>query len=189
MVDVITRLSNGRRYRERRRVSMRSAAAAHRWGEDRDRHLLQLLGSKRLDAIGNEQVQRLKHSLQHRSPKTVNNMLTVLNVLLKKAVEWNVLDRMPCTIRLLPIPKPSAGFYDFDDYERLVEAARPCAGRRPGRFKNWPGIRTWRRRSGTCISVPRRSKARSGCWTERKSRPHRGNMVATGSQESANVNR
>jgi integrase len=31
---------------------------------------------------------------------------------------------MPCTIRLLPIPKPSAGFYDFDDYDRLVEAAR-----------------------------------------------------------------
>ena len=31
---------------------------------------------------------------------------------------------MPCTIRLLSIPKSSAGFYDFDDYERLVEAAK-----------------------------------------------------------------
>src|SRR5262249_49315604 len=55
--------------------------------------------------------------------KTVNNVLTVLNMLLKKAVEWNVIDRMPCAIRLLPIPKPSAGFHDFDDYERLVAAA------------------------------------------------------------------
>ena len=41
----------------------------------------------------------------------VNNVLTVLNVLLKKAVEWNVIGRVPCVIRLLPIPKPSAGFY------------------------------------------------------------------------------
>jgi integrase len=45
-------------------------------------------------------------------------------MLLKKAVEWNVIERMPCTIRLLPIHKPSMGFYDFDEYERLVEAAR-----------------------------------------------------------------
>ena len=58
------------------------------------------------------------------APKTVNNVLTVLNTLLKRAVEWDVIDRMPCTIRLLPIPKPSASFHDFDDYERLVDAAQ-----------------------------------------------------------------
>src|SRR5207247_8904292 len=87
-------------------------------------HLVPLLGTKRLDAITSEEVQRLKNKLRDRAPKTVNNVLTVLNVLLKKAVEWNVIDRMPCTIRLLAIPKGSAGFYDFDDYERLVEAAK-----------------------------------------------------------------
>jgi integrase len=87
-------------------------------------HLLPLLGAKSLDAITNETVQRLKHALQRRSPKTTNNVLTVLNVLLKKAVEWDVVERMPCTIRLLPIPKPSVGFYDFDEFERLIEAAR-----------------------------------------------------------------
>ena len=54
----------------------------------------------------------------------MNNVLTVLNVLLKKAVERDVIDRMPGAIRLLPIPKPSAGFYDFDDSERLVAAAK-----------------------------------------------------------------
>jgi integrase len=37
--------------------------------------------------------------------------------------------RLPCTIRLLPIPKPSASFHDFDDYERLVEAARATDAR------------------------------------------------------------
>jgi integrase len=172
MVDVITRLADGRRYRERRRLSVRSVSAAQRWGEARERHLLQhgppqvtkevpilnefawrfldgharanrqkpsgiaakqtilnvhvlpLLGTKKLDAITNEPVQRLKHALQHRSAKTTNNVLTVLNVLLKKAVEWDVIDKMPCTIRLLAIPKTAASFYGFDEYERLVEAAK-----------------------------------------------------------------
>ena len=41
-------------------------------------------------------------------------MLTVLNMLLKKAVEWDVLERMPCAIKLLPCPKRSMGFHDFD---------------------------------------------------------------------------
>jgi hypothetical protein len=40
----------------------------------------------------------LKHALTNRAPKTVNNVLTVLNVVLQKAVEWNVLERMPCAI-------------------------------------------------------------------------------------------
>ena len=87
-------------------------------------HLVPLLGAKRLDEISSEDIQRLKSRLRDRAPKTVNNVLAVLGVLLKKALEWDVIDRMPCAIRLLPIPKPSAGFYDFDEYERLVEAAK-----------------------------------------------------------------
>jgi integrase len=172
MVEINTRLSNGARHRERRRLSIASKSAAQRWGQDRERHLLQhgpakpkkevstleqfasrfldgharanrhkpsgiaaketilrvhlvpLLGGKKLDAITSEDVQWVKSRLQDRAPKTVNNVLTVLGVLLKKAVEWDVIGRMPCAIRLLPIPKPSAGFYDFDEYERLVEAAQ-----------------------------------------------------------------
>jgi integrase len=69
----------------------------------------------------------VKHALRERKPKTVNNVLTVLNKLLKTAVEWDVLERMPCAIRLLPLPKSSAGFHDFDDYERLVAAAKSDA--------------------------------------------------------------
>jgi integrase len=172
MVDISTRLSNGLRHRERKRLSIASRSAAQRWGQDRERHLLQhgpprpkkevpsleqftprfmegharanrqkpsgiaaketilnihlvpLLGAKRLDEISSEDIQRLKSRLRDRAPKTVNNVLAVLGVLLKKAVEWDVIDRMPCAIRLLPIPKPSAGFYDFEEYERLVEAAK-----------------------------------------------------------------
>lgn len=87
-------------------------------------HLIPLLGSKRLDAITTEHVQDVKRHLKNCAPKTVNNVLTVLNMLLKKAVEWDVIERIPGTIRLLPIPKPSMGFYDFDDYEQLIGAAK-----------------------------------------------------------------
>ena len=86
-------------------------------------HLLPVLGTTRLDAITTERVQRLKHALLGRSAKTTNNVLTVLNVLLKKAVEWGVIDQLPGSIRLLPIPRTAAAFYDFPEYESLVGAA------------------------------------------------------------------
>jgi integrase-like protein len=172
-VDVVYRLPNGQRTRERRRVRVSSKSSAKRWGEERERHLLHhgprplqqkevptlkqfaprfvegyaqanrlkpsgiaaketilnvhlipMLGSKKLDTITTEQLQQLKHHLKDRAPKTVNNVLTTLNVLLKTAVAWDELDRLPCAIRLLPVPKSSASFHDFDDYERLVTAAR-----------------------------------------------------------------
>ena len=86
-------------------------------------HLIPLLGEQKLDAITSEAVQRVKSRLRAKAPKTVNNVLTVLNMLLKKAVEWEVVERMPCTVRLLPVPKPTAAFHDFEEYERLIEAA------------------------------------------------------------------
>ena len=92
-------------------------------------HLVPALGHRRLDAIKSEDVQRLKCALQAKSPKTVNNVLAVLSVLLKKAVEWEVIERMPCTVKLLPVPKGSAAFYDFDQYERLIEVARTLDAR------------------------------------------------------------
>src|SRR3954464_5189150 len=86
-------------------------------------HLIPTLGPERLDAITNEQVQRLKLALAQRAPKTVNNVLTVLSTLLKRAVEWGELQRLPCTIKLLPNPKKTMGFHDFDQYERLLAIA------------------------------------------------------------------
>ena len=44
--------------------------------------------------------------------------------MLKKAVEWEDIDGLPCTVRLLPNPKKSMGFHDFEDYERLLKAAQ-----------------------------------------------------------------
>jgi integrase len=168
----MTRLPDGTPYRERRRLTITSKSAARRWGQDRERHLLQhgppqskkevptvgefaprfvdgharanrqkpsgiaatvsivkwhlipALGAKRLDAITNEQVQKLKLALANRAPKTVNNVLTLLRTLLKKAVEWGELDRLPCTIKLLSNPKKTMGFHDFEEYERLLTVAQ-----------------------------------------------------------------
>jgi integrase len=175
-VDLRVTLPDESEHRLRLKAPLGSKSAAHRWGEERERHwyyklthpqhavvqkevptlkqfaprfldgharanrqkpsgiaakemilrvhLVPALGHKKLDAIKSEDVQRLKRNLEAKSPKTVNNVLAVLSVLLKKAVEWEVVERMPCTVKLLPVPKGSTAFYDFDEFERLVEAAR-----------------------------------------------------------------
>jgi integrase len=53
----------------------------------------------------------------------VNNVLTVLNVLMRTAVEWDVIERVPCSIKMLRTPRTEASFYEFDQFERLVEAS------------------------------------------------------------------
>src|SRR5215471_18163033 len=86
-------------------------------------HLLPILGNKPLASITTEDVQQLKSALGTKSPKTVNNVLTVLNVLMRTAVEWNVIERVPCSIKLLRTPRTEASFYEFDHFERLVDAS------------------------------------------------------------------
>ena len=39
-------------------------------------------------------------------------MLSVLSMTLKRAVEWQVIEHMPCTVRLLEVPQGALGFYD-----------------------------------------------------------------------------
>ena len=92
-------------------------------------HLVPTLGHKKIDAIKSEDVQLLKGRLSTKAAKTVNNILTVLNVMLKKAVEWDVIDRVPCTIRLLRVSKSSTRFYDFEEFERLIVSARATDSR------------------------------------------------------------
>jgi integrase len=88
-------------------------------------HILPALGDKRLDAISNEDIQALKLRLQNRSPKTANNVLTVVSVLLKTAVEWQVIDALPCRVKLLPIPKSTtARFYGFEEFARVVDSSK-----------------------------------------------------------------
>jgi integrase len=170
-VDITVRLPNGARWRERSKAPVTSKAATVRWGEDRERHVLQhgipepkkevprlqafaprfldghgranrqkpsgitakksilnthlmpLLGSKRGRDHDRTRAGR-EASIEGPRAEDRHNVLTVLNMLLKKAVEWGVIDRLSCAVRLLPIGKPSMGFYDFDEYEQLVAAAQ-----------------------------------------------------------------
>jgi integrase len=88
-----------------------------------ERHLIPILGTRRLDAISSTDIQIVKGRLQDRAPKTVNNVLGVLSVLLNRATEFGVIDRVPCPIALLSTPKSNIRFYDFGEYERLLAQA------------------------------------------------------------------
>jgi integrase len=86
-------------------------------------HLVPALGHKVLNAITTEDVQLLKAAMGAKAPKTINNALTVLNTLLKAAVSWGVIEKLPCVIKLLRVPKSAYAFYDFDQYECVLKAA------------------------------------------------------------------
>ena len=86
-------------------------------------HLIPVFGTTQLDAITSEDVQMLKSHLSRKAPKTVNNILTTLNRLLTIAVEWGVIESLPCTIKHLRVPPALMAFHDFEEYERLTKAA------------------------------------------------------------------
>ena len=133
-VDIIVRLPDGTRLRERKKTPCTSKSAAQRWGEERqailllhgkarrkevptleafvprymaehvkanrnkpstqslkehiiDFYLKPRWARRRLDEIRESDVQKLKAELAELSPKTVNNVLCVLNTMLKVAVD------------------------------------------------------------------------------------------------------
>ena len=216
-VDVRVILPDGRRRRDRRKVSVTSRSAARRWGNARERellkppvapapprkevptladfagrflngyaranrqkpsgiaaketilrlHLVPLLGRQTLDTITNEDVQRLKLRLGTKAPKTVNNVLATLRRLLSVAVEWGVIDGMPCTIRQVKVSCPVMSFHDFDAFEQLVAAAQAVdanthlivllggeAGLRCGEMMalEWPDVDLGKRQLRICRS-------------------------------------
>lgn len=87
-------------------------------------HLNPFFGSRRLDTITNQDVQKLKGLLKDKKPKTINNILTVLNTALKKAVEWDVIERMPCKVELLKVSESEAKIFSFEEYDRLINASQ-----------------------------------------------------------------
>ena len=174
-VDILLRLPDGTRHRERLQAPVSTRSSALRWGQQREgeiianggrtqkvpvgppaptlaefwprfleghsvanrekpsslyskrhmfrNHLDPMLGRKRLDAITDEDVQRLKATLHGHQPKTANNVLSVLGKLLKVAVEWKVIPSMPCRVRLLKAGAAVVEFYEPEVYDALVEAA------------------------------------------------------------------
>jgi hypothetical protein len=64
------------------------------------------------------------HVFMYLAPSLPRWTSTVLSVVLRTAVEWGVIARVPCSIKLLKAPKSEASFHDVHDFERLVDAAR-----------------------------------------------------------------
>lgn len=86
-------------------------------------HLVPHFGSTRLDKFTTIDVQKLKLKLKSRRPKTINNILTVLSSLLKTAVEWRVIEKMPIRIQLVKVPEKKVSFYSRQEYTALVACA------------------------------------------------------------------
>lgn len=86
-------------------------------------HLYPVLGACRLDKIGEPQVQKLKLHMAGKKDKTIACVLGMLGTMLNTAQRWGEIEKAP-TIRQ-PRPKPSPReFYDFPEWEQLVEGAR-----------------------------------------------------------------
>ncbi len=109
------------------------------------RGMLSHLGHLRLDQIGARQVESFKARRKKEGvgPKTINEELAILSKILGYAEEIGDLPTSPPRIRRLKVQPPSFDFLDFDEGDRLVEAASrasdPWCAMTP--FAMWSGLR------------------------------------------------
>jgi len=87
-------------------------------------HLVPLFGDRRLDSFDAKDQVKLRKRFEAKSRSTYNNTATALNSLLQVAVELKVVQQVPFKFRLYKRQDKSRPFYDFDQFEWLVEAAR-----------------------------------------------------------------
>jgi integrase len=87
-------------------------------------HLAPRLGTRPLNEISDADVAAIKGAYAVASPKTVNNILSVLSRILGCAVKWRVLKERPCEVELLPTPPKARPWYEVEEFRRMVAAAR-----------------------------------------------------------------
>lgn len=85
-------------------------------------HLYPRLGNRQLGSLGHEDIAALKSGIRG-ATKTINNVLTVLSKMLHVAVDWKLIPRMPVDVRLIKSMSRAPGFYEFEEYRRLVDCA------------------------------------------------------------------
>src|SRR5262249_49723524 len=88
-------------------------------------HLEPFLGSTRLDDIGLAEVAQLRTALVEKklSDKRINNILAVLSKALRYAEEAELVEKPP-RVRLYRIEKPEIEAWSFEEYGRILHAAR-----------------------------------------------------------------
>ena len=93
------------------------------------RGLVQELGDLRLDQIGAREIEAFKarRKADGVANKTINEELSILSKILDYATEIGDLTTLPPKIRRLKVQPPSFDFFDFDEAERLIDAARRSA--------------------------------------------------------------
>ena len=82
-----------------------------------------MLGKRRLDQIGNADVQTLRGHLTHRNPKTVNNVVGVLSKMIRTALDWGVIEKVGFRVKPLKAGTDEMKFYEDSEFERLVIAS------------------------------------------------------------------
>jgi len=87
-------------------------------------HLVPLFGDRRLDSFDPRDQVKLRKRFEGKSRSTYNNSATALNSLLQVAAELGSIPHVPHKFRLYDRQDKSRPFYDFDQFEWLVEAAR-----------------------------------------------------------------
>lgn len=88
-------------------------------------HLLPTFGRLRLDDITTKELSAHQAQIYDggaRSPATVNTVISALISQLNVAVSWGLLDKTP-KIKWLKVPPKEMVFFDFDEADRLIEAA------------------------------------------------------------------
>ena len=123
--EVPTLAEFGPRLLEGHYLANRLAPATYRVAEENLRlHLGPAIGGRRLDEIGDVDVQKIKAAMASLSTYRVNSVLNTLSTLLKKAIEWKVIPHRPIEIKRLQEPDTDVEFYEDDQLEKIIEAAQ-----------------------------------------------------------------
>jgi integrase len=86
-------------------------------------HLYPAFGDLPLDQITTERVGKFAASFAKYSRKTLANVLATLAKLLRTAVEWDVLEKMPCKIKIPKSQRTPPVFYELSTMRRLIDAS------------------------------------------------------------------
>lgn len=86
-------------------------------------YLMPRFGDRPIDTLNAEDEQNLKAALLSLAPKTINNIVAVMNGIRKDAHRLGVLKNLPPAWKSHKVPLSVVPFYDPLEYERLVASA------------------------------------------------------------------
>jgi integrase len=94
------------------------------------KHLVPMLGRKKLSAIGYAEIERFKANRLDSGlkPKTINNILGVLSSLLSVAKKFKLVTELP-DIQWLKVAKPEIDYLNYEDAQRLSDGTKPARWR------------------------------------------------------------